>query len=102
MGHIRIGTLPASRRWEDVVEMIMGGADASRIAEAVTHAWDRAFNTLRNDAGFREAVYLLMQIGVAGKSRDPTGHLSLVGVEVSGAESVVEVAMALSDAMERR
>ena len=43
-----------------------------------------------------------MQVGVAGKGRDPTGHLSSVGVEGSGAASVVEVAMALSAAMERR
>jgi len=102
MGHIRIGTLPATRRWKDVIGLIAEGVEAARVAEAVTHAWEQAFNTVRNDAGFREAVYLLMQIGVAGKSRDPTGHLSSVGVEVSGAGSVVEVAMAISAAMEQR
>jgi len=102
MGHIRVGTLPATRRWKDVVGLITEGAEASRVAEAVTHAWEQAFNTVRSDAGFREAVWLLMQIGVAGKSPDPNGHLSSVGVEVSGASSVVEVAMALSAAMERR
>lgn len=102
MGHIRIGTLPASRQWKDVIGLIAEGVDAARVAEAVTHAWEQAFNTVRNDAGFREAVYLLMQIGAAGKSRDPTGHLSSVGVEVSNKDSIVEVAMALSAAMERR
>ena len=102
MGHIRVGTLPATRRWNDVVGLITEGAEAPRVAEAVTHAWEQAFIAVRSDAGFREAVWLLMQIGVAGKSRDPTGHLSSVGVEVSGASSVVEVAMALSAAMERR
>ena len=102
MGHIRVGTLPATRRWEDVIGLITEGAEASRVAEAVTHAWEQAFNAVRSDAGFREAVWLLMQIGVAGKSRDPTAHLSSVGVEVTGAASVVEVAMALSAAMERR
>ena len=89
MGHIRIGTLPATRRWKDVIGLIAEGVEAARVAEAVTHAWEQAFNTVRNDAGFREAVYLLMQIGVAGKSRDPTGHLSSVGVDVAGAGSVV-------------
>lgn len=102
MGHIRIRALPATRRWKDVIGLIAEGVEAARVAEAVTHAWEQAFNTVRNDAGFREAVYLLMQIGAAGKSRDPTEHLSSVGVEVAGAGSVVEVAMALSEAMERR
>lgn len=102
MGHIRLGTLLATRRWKDVIGLIVGGVDAARVAEAVTHAWEQAFNTVRDDVGFREAVYLLMQVGAAGRSRDPAGHLSSVGVEVSGAGSVVEVAMALSAAMERR
>jgi hypothetical protein len=102
MGHIRIGTLPKTRRWKDVIGLIAEGVEAGRVAEAVTHAWEHAFNAVRDDVGFREAVYLLMQIGVAGKSRDPTEHLSSVGVEVAGAGSVVEVAMGLSTAMERR
>lgn len=102
MGHIRLNTLAVTRRWKNVIGLITEGADASRVAEAVTHAWEHALGTVQNDAGFREAVYLLMQFGVAGKSHDPTGHLSSVGVEVSGAASVVEVAMALSAAMERR
>ena len=74
MGHIRVGTLPATRRWKDVVGLIAEGAEAPLVAEAVTHAWEQAFIAVRSDAGFREAVWLLMQIGVAGKSRDPTGH----------------------------
>lgn len=102
MGHIRIGTLPATRRWQDVIGLISEGAEAPRLAEAVTHAWEKAFNAVRNDAGFREAVWLLMQVGAAGKSRDPTEHLASIGVEVSGASSVVEVAIALNAAMERR
>src|ERR1035441_4296517 len=102
MGHILLRPSAKTPRWKDVIGLIAEGADASRVAEAVTHAWEHAFNTVRNDAGFREAVYLLMQIGAAGKSRDPTGHLSSVGVEVSNKDSIVEVAMALSAAMERR
>lgn len=102
MGHIRLNTLAVTRRWKDVIGMIAEGAEAGRVAEAVTHAWEHAFNTVRNDVGFREAVWLLMQIGTAGKSKDPTGYLDSIGVEVAGAGSVVEVALALSAAMERR
>ena len=101
MGHTYLNTLPATRRWNDVIGLIAEGAEADRIAEAVTHAWEHSFNAVRDDLGFREAVWLLTQFGVAGKSQDPTGHLSSVGVEVSGAESVVDVAMALTAAMDR-
>jgi hypothetical protein len=102
MGHIRIGALPATRRWKDVVGLVADGAEASRVAEATTHAWQLAFDKVRNDAGFREAVFLLTQLGVAGKSKNSTESLAAAGLELGGASSVVEVAMALSDAMERR
>src|SRR5205823_8033837 len=102
MGHIRLGTLPATRRWSGVIGLVAEGAEASRVAEATTDAWQLAFNKIRDDAGFREAVWLLSQLGVAGKSADPGGKLSSAGLEVGQAASVVEVAMALNDAMERR
>ena len=102
MGHLWLGTLTATRRWKDVIGLIAEGADVSRVAEATTHAWERAFDTVQNDAGFREAIWLLTQLGVAGRSETPNGHLDAAGVEITGARSMVEVAMALSDAMERR
>jgi hypothetical protein len=94
--------MPATRRWTDVVGLIAEGAEISRVAEATTHAWQLAFNKVRDDAGFREAVWLLVQLGVAGKSKDPAGHLRAVGLEFADAGSVVEVAMGLSGAMERK
>jgi hypothetical protein len=50
-------------------------SDAPTVAEAVTHAWEHAFNTVRDDVGFREAIWLLSQIGVAGKSLNPAEHV---------------------------
>src|SRR6478609_2440553 len=102
MGHIRLGTLAATRRWKDVIGLIAEQANAPKVAEAVNHAWEHAFNTVRDDVGFREAVWLLSQIGAAGKSKNPAEHLTAAGVDVGGAKSVVEVAMGLSAAMESR
>lgn len=102
MGHTRIGTLPATRRWKDVIGLISEGAEAPRLAEAVTHAWEKAFNAVQNDPGFAEAVWLLMQVGYAGKRIDSSGHVDSIGIDMSGASSVVEVAMLLNDVMERR
>jgi hypothetical protein len=33
MGHIRIGTLPASRQWKDVIGLIAEGVEAARVYE---------------------------------------------------------------------
>ena len=51
MGHIRIGTLWATRRWEDVIGLVAEGAEISCVAEATTHAWQLASDKVRNDAG---------------------------------------------------
>ena len=42
MGHIRLGTLTATRRWTDLIELIAEQADVLKVAEAVTHAWEHA------------------------------------------------------------
>jgi len=102
MGHIRIGRLPATRRWRELIGLISEAGEVSRVAEATTHAWGLAFNKVRNDPGFREAVYLLTQVGAAGKSKDPAKQLDAAGLDVGHAGSAVEVAVALSQAMERR
>ena len=70
MGHIRIGTLPATRRWEDVIGLVAEGAEVSRVTGATAHAWQLAFDKVRNDVGFREAV---------SRGRGP-GEPEIVGV----------------------
>lgn len=102
MGHTRLGTLPATRKWREVIGLIAEGASAARIAEATANAWRLAFKHVQNDAGFREAIWLITQMGVAGANKNPLGYLSSIGLEVEKSESVLEVAMALSSAMEQK
>lgn len=102
MGHTYLQPLAMTRPWRDVVGLAMEGADAARLAEAVSHAWERSFDSVRDDAGFREAVWLLAQLGAAGKSRDPVAALISAGVDIGHASSAVEVALSLSLSMEDR
>jgi hypothetical protein len=48
MGHVRIGIPPATRRSEDVIGLVAEGAEISRVAEATTHAWQRAFDEIHS------------------------------------------------------
>jgi hypothetical protein len=102
MGHIRIGTLPATKRWKEVVGLITEGAEVSKVAESTVHASELAFNKVHDDFGFREAVWLMTQFGVAGSKENPAQHLDSLGIEVSGASSVVEVALAVAKELDRR
>jgi hypothetical protein len=102
MGHIRIGSLPATKKWKEVVGLITEGAEVSRVAESTVHASELAFNKVSDDFGFREAVWLMTQFGVAGSKDDPARHLDAMGIEISGVSSVVEVAMAVAGELDRR
>ena len=35
MGHSRIGTLPATRKWKDVISLIRSGGNEAQVADAV-------------------------------------------------------------------
>ena len=46
MGHIRLGQLPRSRKWRDVVELVAAGADVAQVASATINAADEAFTLM--------------------------------------------------------
>lgn len=81
MGHVRLGTLPKTREWREVVRYIADGADVSQIAGATMRASDKAFEVIQNDIGFAETVDLMAQLAVAAKSDDPVSHLEALGIQ---------------------
>lgn len=102
MGHFRLGPLPKSRNWRQVVDLIANGADVNVVAEATMRACEKALSKVQNDAGFREAVHLMTQLAIAASKPDPIGHLSSVGMIISKNASIAEVALAVTEAMDRR
>lgn len=54
MGHVRLGLLPRSRAWKEVVGLIVAGANVSQIATATINAAERAFSFVLNDEGYTE------------------------------------------------
>lgn len=50
---------------------------------------------MEKDAGFREAVNLLVELGLAGGKPDPVGQLAAAGIAIPERTSVVEVALAV-------
>lgn len=102
MGHSRIGTLPRTRDWDEVVDFIANGAAVATVAEKTLVAAQKALMTTKGDAGFREAVYLLAQLGLAGNANDAAAHLESLGVELKGGYSPADLVTALSSAVDQR
>jgi hypothetical protein len=80
----------------------MEGAGAAMVAEATLRAAQRALANVEKDAGFREAVHLMIQLAVAGTTKDAAGHLAGVGVELAEGGSVADVAAALTEALDAK
>jgi hypothetical protein len=102
MGHSRIGTLPRTRWWDEVVELLVKGVDVSQVADTTLWAAQKALATVVNDVGFREAMYLAAQLALAVRSKDAATHLAGVGVELGDGYSGVDVIAALSAALDRK
>jgi hypothetical protein len=101
MGHVRLGTLPKTRAWKNVIELIANEADVDEIAAATFEAADKAFESIQNDKGFLETVELMKELAVAAKSDDPLGHLKSIGIDLPDKPDVIDVGIALTDAVDR-
>ncbi|WP_042426507.1 hypothetical protein [Comamonas granuli] len=80
MGHVRLGVLPRTKAWKEVVELIAAGADVSQIANATITAAEKAFSFVMDDVGYTEAVWLMTQMAIAAKKPDIHQHLAAAGI----------------------
>lgn len=101
MGHVRLGLLPRSRAWKEVVGLIVAGADVAQIANATITAAEKAFTSVMNDLGYTEAVWLMTQLAIAAKKPDILAHLESVGISLPTDSTLPDVTAAISDALDR-
>lgn len=102
MGHSRLNTLPDTEPWRKVVRRVFEGPNAAVVADQTREAAQKALLTVQGDAGFREAVHLLVQLAEAGTKQDLTAHLASAGVDLGDGSSVADVAVALAEAVSKR
>jgi hypothetical protein len=102
VGHIRLGTLPKSRKWEQVVALLESGAGVAAIAAASANAAERDLRSAADDPLLLHTVWLLTQLPLAAREPDFSGHLRTLGLRVSKHPDLLEVLGALSEAVERR
>jgi hypothetical protein len=70
MGHIRLGVLPKSKKWNRVVEELRLGADVSEIASASAAAAETSLENASADPAFLHAFWLLTQIRSPHEARN--------------------------------
>jgi len=100
MGHIRLGQLPRTRKWRDVVELIAAGADVAQVANATIKAAKSAFSFVSNDCGYNQAVWLMTQLGLAAGQEKPLEYLRSQGVNIPDNTSLPGIVVALTEALD--
>jgi hypothetical protein len=100
MGHIRLGELPRTRKWEQVVELIKHDGDAPAIAAATLDAAEKGFQKAAEDEGLGRATWLLTQLPLAARDPNYLERLKALGVTVDGAPGLAELVGAFTDAID--
>jgi len=97
MGHVRLGILPATRKWIEVVKLLdSGNFSARELAEAAANAANDTLKKAVNDPAFVEIYKVLCELPRAAKEQDFSAALAKLGIDVGTSPSLTDIAQALS------
>ena len=101
MGHVRLGILPKSRKWNQVVNELRLGAEVEAVAASAADAAERALQAASDDPAFLHTFWLLTQVPLAARGPDFAGDLLRLGVQVPEHPGLMDVVAAISDCVDR-
>ena len=110
MGHTRLGTIPKTQQWKDIVGLFTGttlpGAMTSRanvaaIAAKTLDATEEGLERATADLGVRYTFFLITQVALAARTPEWETTLRKHGVEITTDSTVFDLASQLHDAIDR-
>jgi hypothetical protein len=100
MGHSRLGDLPRTRKWRQVVALLDSEADTSQIAAATLDAAKRGLEHAAKDPALVHSFWLLSQLPLCARRDNFTSELNLLGIPVSSAPTLLELVGGFADAVD--
>ena len=100
MGHIHLGTLPASRKWRAVVDLIDARALPDDIIASAAAATERDLMKAVNEPVFIEAVRLLMLVPHAARADDFADALRRLDMSVSAHPDLITLLAAVGERLD--
>lgn len=85
MGHLRLGTLPQTKKWRAVVGLLAAEAPLSEVAEAAAEASERDLARVSRDSVFQFVSGLLVDL--PHKARSPDYHAFMAELGLSSTET---------------
>jgi len=102
MGHIRLGTLPQSKKWREVVGLIDSDASIDAIAEAAARASEIDLSRASKDPRFQFISSLLVRLPLLARAPGFEDALADLGVRENALSSVTELLAGLELAIDRQ
>ena len=100
MGHVRLGRLPATKRWEQVVALLSTSSSIEKVAGASAEAAESSLEHARNDPAVQQSFWLLTQIPLAARAPDFSKSLQSLGLEVGASPSLFDIVGAFAKAVD--
>jgi hypothetical protein len=101
MGHIHLGHLPASRRWNEVVELLRVGGGIAELAEATARAAETELDSAKGDPALAYTVWLLTQLPLAARSPQFAARLGELGFDRGAEQSLLDLIAGFATAVDR-
>jgi len=103
MGHTRLGNLPKSTRWRQVVDLIENDrANVGQIASITMDAAESGLQQAAKDQGLIQTFWLLTQIALASRENDFVAGLKGAGLKVSSQPTLFDLLAAFSDCVDSK
>jgi hypothetical protein len=101
MGHSRLGAIPKTKKWAEVVRLVAGvdgssngvgiADDVQRIAQQALNAAQAGLRHAVNDEGMAFTFYMLTQIVLAAREPDWLDRLGTLGINLSANASLFDL-----------
>jgi hypothetical protein len=101
MGHVRLGVLPKSRKWRQVVNELRLGAAVAEIAGLAAEAAETSLKAAAGDPAFLHSFWLLTQIPLAARGPAFAEDLGRLGITVPNRPSLTDITAGISAAVDR-
>lgn len=103
MGHIRLGTLPTSRKWREVVELLSGSASLEEISSAASNAAELDLSRASNDPVFQFVAKLLVELPLKARmpASDAKSFEAGQSIDVTSPESVSALLSSINETIEQ-
>lgn len=95
MGHVHLGVLPQSRKWQEVVRLLDQAEPPDRVIAATAIAAERDLENAVTDRAYVEAVRLLAVLPAAAASSDLQMGLRDIGIETDPDPGLVDLLVGL-------